>query len=194
MVMSYIICNNSNYLSIKKDNSFQVVTSNNEAYKWKTREKANNTLNSIKSKYKNYHFEIRFVPDVNCDTQAVSCVDALDYEIIDKVKELRSFIEKLEIRRNYLSNLVHKKEKEILDIEHAAEFQKLNVVQGYKIYKVLHDVRLERRKYKDELCQIDMLLGSHFCSEDMKIIEERINNMSNRKYKPRENEELFIIK
>ena len=107
---------------------------------------------------------------------------------------MRLFIEELEIRRTYLSNLVHKKEKEILDIEHAAEFQNLNVVQGYKIYKILHDVRLERRKYKDELCQIDMLLGSHFCSDDMKMIEGRINNMGNRKYHPRENEDIFTIK
>ena len=48
MNMPYIICNNDNYLSIKKDNSFYVVKSNNEAYKWKTREKANNTLNNVK--------------------------------------------------------------------------------------------------------------------------------------------------
>ena len=81
-------------------------------------------------------------------------------------------------------------DKQIVDIEHEAEFNKYNVCDGYKCYKKLHDIRVKRREAKDELEQIGYLSGINVISPNSVIQAMKcIDGMDGRKYRPRYEEE-----
>lgn len=194
MNMAYIICNNDNYLKRDKKNHLSVVRNMQEATKWDTVTKANNmrTINA-KKLCQHYNLQVKYVSQENKVTNPVAKPIELGYDILDKVKEISVFTKEIEERRLYLMEMVHHVDLEIVDIEHAAEFYTLNASQGYKLYKMLHDARIRRRTYKDELQKIDLSLGTSIRSTNMENLEKSIIGMEHRKYEPRVNKELFGV-
>lgn len=192
--MAYIICNNDNYLKRDKKNHLSVVRNMQEATKWDTVTKANNmrTINA-KKLCQHYNLQVKYVSQENKATNPVAKPIELGYDILDKVKEISVFTKEIEERRLYLMEMVHHVDLEIVDIEHAAEFYTLNASQGYKLYKMLHDARIRRRTYKDELQKIDLSLGTSIRSTNMENLEKSIIGMEHRKYEPRVNKELFGV-
>ena len=66
----------------------------------------------------------------------------------------------------------------------------MNVVDGYNYYKLLHDVLVERRKYKDELQKINIIRGT--LSEVMaNNLIKSLEGTNNKQYQPRVLKELF---
>lgn len=192
--MSYIICNNDNYLKRDKKNHLSVVRNMQEATKWDTVTKANNmrTINA-KKLCQHYNLQVKYVSQENKVTNPVAKPIELGYDILDKVKEISVFTKEIEERRLYLMEMIHNIDLEIVDIEHAAEFYTLNASQGYKLYKMLHDARIQRRSYKDELEKINLSLGTSIRSANMENLEKSIVGMEHRKYEPRVNKELFGV-
>ena len=144
-------------------------------------------------KYKDYMFEVKFVSSNN---EIISCADdvnELHFNILDKIKDISEFAQQLEKRKSCLNSMLSKIDLEIVDIEHAAEFYELNAAQGYKIYKLLHDARIKRRAIKNELEEISLCLGTNIQSINLTNIEKSIIGLSNRKYTPRINKELFGV-
>ena len=192
--MAYIICNNDNYLKRDKKNHLSIVHTMEEATKWDTVTKANNmyTINA-KKLCQHYNLEVKYVSQENKVLNPIVKPIELGYDILDKVKEISTFTKEIEDRRLCLMEMVHNIDLEIVDIEHAAEFYTLNASQGYKLYKMLHDARIKRRTYKDELQKIDLLLGTSIRSTNMENLEKSIAGMDHRKYEPRVNRELFGV-
>lgn len=89
-------------------------------------------------------------------------------------------------RKVTLNNKLSAVDRKICDVLHYIEFNKLNACDGYKTYKMIREYRLERRAIKDEIEMLDDVYNNI-----TKLIEESINRLSNRKYKPRELPELF---
>ena len=89
-------------------------------------------------------------------------------------------------RKVTLNNKLSEVDRKICDVLHYIEFNKLNACDGYKAYKMIREYRLERRTIKDEIEMLDDVYNNI-----TKLIEESINRLSNRKYKPRELPELF---
>ena len=192
--MAYIICNNDNYLKRDKKNHLSVVRNMQEATKWDTVTKANNMrMINAKKLCQHYNLQVKYVSQENKVTNPVAKPIELGYDILDKVKEISVFTKEIEERRLYLMEMVHHVDLEIVDIEHAAEFYTLNASQGYKLYKMLHDARIRRRTYKDELQKIDLSLGTSIRSTNMENLEKSIIGMEHRKYEPRVNTELFGV-
>ena len=87
------------------------------------------------------------------------------------------------------------------DLLHQIEFKNYNVCDGYKLYKELQEVRLERRRLKDENQVIHS--AYEFISKDKKLISQLGNiqgvmkkieeGQQNRVYKPRIKTELEIV-
>ncbi len=193
--MPYIICNNDNYLA-QDTKGFSIVHSEEEAFRWKKIDKANNVCNKYCQTNKNvkkYHLKVKYVSQENNVVNPIAKPIELGYDILDKVKEISVFTKEIEERRLYLIEMVHNIDLEIVDIEHAAEFYTLNASQGYKLYKMLHDARIKRRLYKDELKKIDLSLGTSIRSANMENLEKSIVGMDHRKYEPRVNKELFGV-
>lgn len=194
--MSYIICNGDNYLRQNKKSQLKIVKDINQATRWDTAIKANNVCDNI-SRNKNFKDYNLHVKSIFNDDEIISIDNykpiELNYNILDKVKEMYTFTRELEQRKMYLVEQLSKIDMEIVDIEHAAEFYNLNASQGYKLYKLLHDRRIERRKIKDELQVINLTLGTSINSNNMNNLEKSILGMDNRTYTPRINKELFGV-
>lgn len=192
--MSYIICNGNNYLA-RTDKGFEIVHEISKASQWKQIKKANNvyenTCNS--KKLRKYNLTVKYVSQENDVINSPAKAIELDYDILDKVKEITLFSQQIEERRLYLIEQIHTVDLNIVDIEHAAEFYILNASQGYKLYKMLHDARVKRRELKDELEKINLSLGTSIRSENMENLERSIIGLDNKQYTPRVNKELFGV-
>lgn len=96
-------------------------------------------------------------------------------------------VAKLNGRYQMLIEQQSKYDRQMTDIEHYIEFNagKLNACDGYKAYKLLQDVLLDRRKVKDELQIIDVVRG-RMESEDIANIEGKVKELESRTYEPRE--------
>lgn len=192
--MPYIICKENNYLQQTTDGFF-IVNNIEQAGKWKKIHTANNVCKNVNSckKFKGYKLEVKFVSQENKIINPPAQPVHLNYDISDKIKEISEFIKEIEQRRLFLLYKIHEIDLDIVDIEHAAEFYNLNAAQGYQIYKMLHDARVQRREFKDELQKIELLLGTSMRSMNMENLEKSIKGMDSRKYSPRINKKLFGV-
>ena len=98
--------------------------------------------------------------------------------------------EQLVARATWVEYKLQEVENKIQDVLHAIEFNSYNARDGYKIYKLLHDLRLERRKYKDEQIIADVM-KSGFAGSNWELTRTRVDDLKDRQYHVREMEELF---
>ena len=100
---------------------------------------------------------------------------------------------KLNCRHLELVEEVSKYDRQKADVEHYIEFNagKLNACDGFKAYKLLQDILVERRKVKDELQIIQSVKDTMSLSED---IEDKVKELESRTYEPRELTHLFETK
>lgn len=98
------------------------------------------------------------------------------------------YLKSLNERQSSLSDRLNKLDRETQDVLHYIEFTNLNAFQGYKIYKLLQDIRQERRETKDELAQVDTILSQLNISQFIRELPV----LTNRKYVPRELPDLFV--
>lgn len=205
----YVITDGNNYIFIDQSGQQETTSNIDKAKIFDTYEKANNVIKSIKKSLRLFKWEIKSVYNLNgaiIEKESLSDGDVeskvsvksqfVDTELnnmISKIKEVENFTKQLKTKRDqYVSNY-NKTNKEIIDIEHAAEFYNLNASQGYKIYKMLHEARINRRKYKDGIVKISYILDGNFedCSNGK--IDQKISNMDERHYAPRVLKELFNV-
>lgn len=109
-------------------------------------------------------------------------------EMITFFEDLVKTTDKFISLPGYYGKAVKQCDMETLDILHKIEFTNENVVNGFKLYKQLQDVRLRRRKAKDAL-EFSVLISSSGLISDLKQIASDIHTLKeseeNRKYKPR---------
>jgi hypothetical protein len=176
--MCYIITDGENYISttggIKSVHDISKAT----AMQF---DKANNVLKTIPKPLQKFNWIIE---------QVVDSIDPI-YDIDQKVNELEIFIKDLHERNKYLNFQLSTVDKEIVDIEHAAEFYSLNASQGYKLYKMLHDAKVRRREIKDEMEKIKYIMNSNMKGALYNNISGSIKGLKNRQYAPRVLQELF---
>ena len=100
---------------------------------------------------------------------------------------------KLNCRHLELVEEVSKYDRQKSDVEHYIEFNagKLNACDGFKAYKLLQDILVERRKVKDELQIIQSVKDTMSLSDD---IEGKVKELESRTYEPRELMYLFETK
>lgn len=98
------------------------------------------------------------------------------------------------IKRKKVLNLEYLKiEREITDIYHAMEFYNLDAAKGYKLYRMMHEILIKRRKNKDESLKIEYILAGGIKGLENNTTKQRIEKLNNRHYQPRVFNELFGI-
>lgn len=109
------------------------------------------------------------------------------------VSILSDAVAKLNCRHAELLAELSKYDRQKTDIEHYIEFNagKFNACDGYKAYKMLQDVLLERRKVKDELEIIQVAMARIASPEELANIDRKVEELAHRKYEPREFKHLF---
>lgn len=110
-------------------------------------------------------------------------IESFNYEtVINQITTLSQLIKE---RTKYLADEVSECDKRLQDIEHEAEFNIYNVVDGYRVYKRMHDVRIQRRKVKDELQILGIMNVTTMNNQSIKNLRKAIKGLDSRKYTPR---------
>jgi hypothetical protein len=181
----YCITNGYWFIKRNKNNSLNITENKEEAITYDTLTKANNVVDHMVKKFKKYNMKAIKLENTEIYSSKKK------YDIKDELSNIDSFITYIKNRKLYLSNLLSQEDMKIVDIEHAAEFYKLNAARGYKLYRMLHEARINRRKIKDELEEIEILEHLNFNMTKAQQMINSIKQMENKKYRPRILEELF---
>lgn len=193
--MEYLITNGNLYVGGNKNSSRTLTTNIDNACVYSTKVKAENELeNAIRSK-NGWSLAVNdewFVKGKQ-DIEMAKPIE-LDFDFHKEISELQDKVIQLEQRKEYLKYLMSKYDREISDIQHCAEFYNLNASQGYKLYKMLHNVTNKRREVKNEFNSICMILSSKITSAEIDNINKSIYGIyNNRQYSNRVFDDLFDI-
>lgn len=191
MELLYVITNGTNYISYDKNQKMTVV-SKKELAKRFTQTKAKNFVKNLIGTMKNLGYYIE--PDFETNQLIEQSLNKADEEIqniFSRVQEFESYMQEIDKKRDALTHEMSKVNAEIEDILHAAEFYNLNAYEGYKLYKMLHDARIRRRKLKDYI----EIVGYVESATGKELAENKgsksILGKMTREYTPRVLKELF---
>ena len=173
----------------------------NESFQFTDKTKAENALANLPKQMRNLGY---FVQQVDTPTKPVDVpTKPVDFDQLNSELELVNYDsalaqigsfcglhDQLVARATLVEYKLQEVENKIQDVLHAIEFNSYNARDGYKIYKLLHDLRLERRKYKDEQIIADVM-KSGFAGSNWELVRTRVDDLKDRQYHVRNLEELF---
>ena len=189
----YVLYNNKYYLMQNAIKQFVPTTELNEAFQFFDKTKAENALANLPKQMRNLGY---FVIQISNTDKPVDFDQFTDIELINydsALAQIGSFCDlhdQLVARAPWIDHKLTEVDNKIQDVLHAIEFNSYNARDGYKIYKLLHDLRIERRKYKDEIF-IRELIDDNIHSADWGKFRSRVKDVKDRQYHAREMEELF---
>ena len=165
----------------------------NESFQFNDKTKADNALANLPKQMRNLGYFVQQVdaPSKPLEIDGFDNSDLVNYD--STLAQIGSFCDlhdQLVARATWVEYKLQEVENKIQDVLHAIEFNSYNARDGYKIYKLLHDLRLERRKYKDEQIIADVI-KSGFANSNWELARNRVDDLKDRQYHVREMEELF---
>ena len=189
----YVLYNQKYYLMQNAIKQFVPTPELNKAFQFNDKIKAENALSNLPKQMRNLGY---FVQQVDAPSKPLE-IDGFDKsELVNydsALAQIGSFCDlhdQLVARATWVEYKLQEVENKIQDVLHAIEFNSYNARDGYKIYKLLHDLRIERRKYKDEQIIADVM-KSGFASSNWELVRARVDDLKDRQYHVREMEELF---
>nr|DAL30572.1 MAG TPA_asm: hypothetical protein [Caudoviricetes sp.] len=189
----YVLYNNKYYLMHNAIGQWTPTPELNESFQFNDKTKAENALSNLPKQMRNLGYFVQQIdaPSKPVDFDRNTNLDLVDYD--SALAQIGSFCDlhdQLVARAAWVEYKLQEVENKIQDVLHAIEFNSYNARDGYKIYKLLHDLRLERRKYKDEQIIADVM-KSGFAGSNWKLARTRVDDLKDRQYHVREMEELF---
>lgn len=190
----YVLHNNKYYLMHNTIGQWTPTPELNESFQFTDKIKADNALANLPKQMRNLGY---FVQQIDAPSKPVdfdqfnSELELVNYD--SALAQIGSFCDlhdQLVARATWIEYKLKEVENKIQDVLHAIEFNSYNARDGYKIYKLLHDLRLERRKYKDEQIIADVM-KSGFAGSNWELARTRVDDLKDIKYHVREMEELF---
>lgn len=189
----YVLYNNKYYLMQNAIKQFVPTPELSESFQFNDKIKAENTLSNLPKQMRNLGY---FVQQIDAPSKPVE-INRLDNSELanydSALAQIGSFCDlhdQLVARATWVEYKLQEVENKIQDVLHAIEFNSYNARDGYKIYKLLHDLRLERRKYKDEQIIADVM-KSGFAGSNWELTRTRVDDLKDRQYHVRKMEELF---
>ena len=190
----YVLYNQKYYLMHNAIGQWTPTPELNESFQFSDKIKAENALANLPKQMRNLGY---FVQQVDSPSKSVDFdqfnaeLELVNYD--SALAQIGSFCDlhdQLVARATWVEYKLQEVENKIQDVLHAIEFNSYNARDGYKIYKLLHDLRLERRKYKDEQIIADVM-KSGFASSNWELARTRVDDLKDRQYHVRNLEELF---
>lgn len=189
----YVLYNQKYYLMHNAIGQWAPTPELNESFQFNDKIKAENALANLPKQMRNLGY---FVQQIDAPSKPLE-IDGFDKsELVNynsALAQIGSFCDlhdQLVARATWIEYKLQEVENKIQDVLHAIEFNSYNARDGYKIYKLLHDLRLERRKYKDEQIIADVM-KSGFAGSNWELTRTRVDDLKDRQYHVREMEELF---
>ena len=191
MELLYIITNGRNYLGIDSNQQITTVAKRDKAKRF-TYDKAKNVLANLNKRLKNLGYYMESDEETNQFIEQASREDNQEINtILFQVQEFESYVQDIGKKRDTLSYELSRVDAEIEDILHAAEFYSLNACEGYKLYKMLRNARIRRRKLKDYIEVVGYIEGATGKELAEGKGSKSILGKMSREYKPRVLNELF---
>ena len=204
--MAYVIRFNSTPVKYLKS------VSKFPAWTYKPEEAAKFTSQKTVKNYINSTVSSKLVPDVLKNLEPVLLSEVLEPEVSkiipltleeadEKSLRIQELVRELCELGEYVPsilNLYQRARQECdqaeQDLLHKMEFDKVNVVQGYKLYKQMHDLRILRRKIKDYFEFVQEIQRSELLKQLSEVNSYLINyetKLNTRYYTPKILTELF---
>lgn len=193
MIIMYVLYNNKYYLMHNAIGQWTPTPELNESFQFNDKTKAENALSNLPKQMRNLGYFVQQIdaPSKPVDFDRNTNLDLVDYDsALAQIGSFCDLYDQLVARAAWVECKLQEVENKIQDVLHAIEFNSYNARDGYKIYKLLHDLRLERRKYKDEQIIADVM-KSGFAGSNWKLARTRVDDLKDRQYHVREMEELF---
>ena len=184
-------------------NKLAVVNKEEFATKF-TLAKANNIIQNAVKPMQRYQFILKEATnepeieeeyfDLGKDEYIQTRFDHMDTDWNGYIEDLIGFSSQLKQYRVNLNYMLSEVDKEICDIMHYIEFNNLDAAKGYKVYKMLKDCRLRRRKIKDEHEKVNaaiQVLANDELIDKMRTALKQMRGLDQRLYTPRVLTELF---
>ena len=109
----------------------------------------------------------------------------------DTINGLSDQLTTLKGNKAWLLDMESEVDKEISDIMHFIEFNNFSASDGYKLCKAIKDLRLRRRKIKNELELINIVNVHTLNNVALGQTNKAITGLDNKKYAPRVLADLF---
>ena len=193
VIIVYVLYNQKYYLMQNAIKQFVPTTELNESFQFNDKTKAENALSNLPKQMRNLGYFVQQIdaPSKPVDFDRNTNLDLVNYD--SALAQIGSFCDlhdQIVARATWVEYKLQEVENKIQDVLHAIEFNSYNARDGYKIYKLLHDLRLERRKYKDEQIIADVM-KSGFAGSNWELTRNRVDDLKDRQYHVRNLEELF---
>lgn len=190
-VVPYVLTNDKNWLMYNAAKQFIATPDINQAQQFTTFIRAENAKENLPKSLKNLAYHVQFIGTMVDDVEDNADIEPIEYKSsIDTISAMVDLNRQCAEQQRWLDNKLVEVQGKICDIEHAVEFYNYNARDGFKMYKLLKELRQERRKYKDALLVCEIMVGS-FSSVDWEELSNRLPNLVERVYKPRHFPELF---
>lgn len=187
-------------LYVAKSNGTYIPSKNKcDAVQFKTTDAANNVRKSGLPKIlrQKYNWKIQEVIE-ECPSVAETTKNSnpqyayVDTDaLINSIKELSGKFSMLQGNKEWLLEQESNLDKQISDVLHWIEFNTFSACEGYKLCKALKNLRLQRRKIKNELELIN-IINMHTCNHIAKGNTSRaIDGLNSKQYEPRVLSDLF---
>lgn len=189
----YVLYNNKYYLMHNAIGQWIPTTELSESFQFNDKTKADNALANLPKQMRNLGYFVQQIdaPSKPVDFDQFNNSNLVNYDLaLAQIGAFCDLHDQLVARATWVEYKLQEVENKIQDVLHAIEFNSYNARDGYKIYKLLHDLRLERRKYKDEIF-IRKLIDDNIHSADWGKFRSRVKDVKDRQYHVREMEELF---
>ena len=189
----YVLYNQKYYLMHNAIGQWTPTPELNESFQFNDKTKADNALSNLPKQMRNLGYFVQQIdtPSKPVDFDQLTNVDLVNYDsALAQISSFCDLHDQLVARATWVEYKLQEVENKIQDVLHAIEFNSYNARDGYKIYKLLHDLRLERRKYKDEQIIADVM-KSGFAGSNWELVRTRVDDLKDRQYHVREMEELF---
>ena len=184
-------------------NKLAVVNKEEFATKF-TLAKANNIIQNAVKPMQRYQFILKEATnepeieeeyfDLGKDEYIQTRFDHMDTDWNGYIEDLIGFSSQLKQYRVNLNYMLSEVDKEICDIMHYIEFNNLDAAKGYKVYKMIKDCRMRRRKIKDEHEKVNaaiQVLANDELIDKMRTALKQMRGLDQRLYTPRVLTELF---
>ena len=129
--------------------------------------------------------QLSHLPDISFDSFA-----DLTY-IKERVEEVITLLTGANQKAQQLETILSSTDKEIIDLEHYIEFNRLNASDGYVAYKKLRERLLFRRAAKNELRVRQLLAAMQPVNSELSRVHAEILAVTSQQYTPRALEDLF---
>ena len=180
VLIGYLITNGNYY--VKDSNCKSVTTDDHEAFIWNTFESAEKVLSPAKNR-KILPFENYYIKEIKSN---VAPIDKYAWDTITELITLCLSYNKLEGVFSTLPQKLSTVDRKISDVEHFIETTDQDACNGYKLYKKLKDLRVERRNIK-RLMQINEIFKTiNVPDTAIKDVDNKVNSFTKKMFTPRE--------